>query len=279
MIIPNVAIWHTRTKVFSRGNKQSAVAAAAYRAAENLYSEVDQALKRSNKNKEIVRHKEILAPELAPEWANDRSELWNAVELHEQNYNRKHKSARLAREFEAALPRELDLETNIQLAREFIQEQFVSLGMVADLAVHEKIASDGGQNIHFHAMLTLREISIDGFGKINRDWNAKALHQKWRDAWQDKVNGALEDAGEDARISNKSYESRGITKTPQPKIGHTATAMDARGAKADRMEAWHLHRFNALSEADSPPTNETWDLLELMDVFGDEPFDRDNPEL
>lgn len=274
-----MANYHLHTKVISRAKNKSALAAAAYRSAENLFSEVDQKMKRSRKNKEKIRHKEIFTPEDAPGWASDRASLWNGVELHEHHFNRKRKTARLAREVEASLPRELDMQTNIQLARDFVHEQFVSLGMVADLAVHEGIASDGQPNVHFHVMLTLRDISENGFGDINRDWNRKVLLRTWREAWQEKVNAALEQAGSSARVSHESYEARDINKTPQPKIGHTAAAMEARGAKTDRMEAWHLHRFNALSEAGNLPKNEAWYLLELMDVFIDEPFDRESPEL
>ena len=81
--------------------------------------------------KQDVASTEILLPENAPEWMADRENLWNAVEA-----NEKRKDAQLAREFNFALPRELTLEQNIELAREFVKETFVNQGMVADLCIH-----------------------------------------------------------------------------------------------------------------------------------------------
>ena len=253
------AIWHSRTKIFSRKKNHSVVAKAAYRASEDLYSEFDGKWKRSNKNEEFVRHTEIFTPDVAPTWARDRERLWNEVEAAE-----KRKDAQLAREFEAALPRGLDLFTNIRLAKEFVQEQFVELGMVVDLAVHEKPASDGGMNIHFHAMLTMRDISMDGFGKKNRDWNDRALHAKWRDAWQDKVNEALEDAGSELRISNKSYAEQGIVKEPQPKLGPKLAAMAARGENVEFLDQHSRFSKHALREAVRPPNDEEWRRVQTM---------------
>lgn len=42
---------------------------------------------------------------------------------------------------------------------------FVSRGMVADIAVHNKVASDGQKKPHAHVMPTIRPIEGDGFGK------------------------------------------------------------------------------------------------------------------
>ena len=72
-----------------------------------------------------------------PEW-QDRETLRNAVEE-----NEKTKDSRLAREFIVALPRELDREAQIELLREFIQQQFVSDGMCADAAIHD---TDGAKS-------------------------------------------------------------------------------------------------------------------------------------
>ena len=39
---------------------------------------------------------------------------------------------------------ELTLEENMELARKFVQEQFVAKGMIADLAFHNPEKEDGG---------------------------------------------------------------------------------------------------------------------------------------
>ena len=67
--------------------------------------------------------------------------------------------------------------------------------MIADIAVHR----DDPENPHAHVMLTTREISEEGFGKKNRDWNDAELLNQWREQWGVHANKALErrDSGED----------------------------------------------------------------------------------
>jgi len=74
-----VAIYHLSAKVISRADGRSAVAAAAYRAASELY---DDRLGRSHDftNKAGVIHSEILLSEGAPARLADRATLWNEVE-------------------------------------------------------------------------------------------------------------------------------------------------------------------------------------------------------
>ena len=74
---------------------------------------------------------EIMLPPHAPEIYLDRATLWNAVENCE-----KHPKAQLAYSFDIAMQNELTLEENMELARKFVQEQFVTKGMIADLAFH-----------------------------------------------------------------------------------------------------------------------------------------------
>ena len=64
--------------------------------------------------------------------------LWNDVEAFEAR-----KDAQLAREVEFALPREMTPAQGIELARDFVQSEFVDQGMIADLNVHWDMAEDG----------------------------------------------------------------------------------------------------------------------------------------
>jgi ATP-dependent exoDNAse (exonuclease V) alpha subunit len=101
-------------------------------------------------NKDGVVHSEVMLPEGAlPEFA-DREKLWNAVEAAE-----KRKDAQLAREVEFAIPRELNKQQGIGLAREFEEAEFVDKGMIADLNVHWDIGPDGEAKPHAHVMLTM----------------------------------------------------------------------------------------------------------------------------
>lgn len=95
---------------------------------------------------------EIMLPPHAPEIYLDRATLWNAVENCE-----KHPKAQLAYSFDIAMQNELTLEENMELARKFVQEQFVAKGMIADLAFHSPEKENGGiPNPHFHVMTTMR---------------------------------------------------------------------------------------------------------------------------
>jgi len=126
-----MAIFHYSIKIFSRGKGASAVAKAAYRAAEVIVNERDGIVHDYSHKCGIV-HKEILLPKYAPIEYSDRAVLWNAVEKAERNDN-----AQLAREIELSMPVELSWERNISLVREYVKRQFVNGGMCADVCVHD----------------------------------------------------------------------------------------------------------------------------------------------
>ncbi|NLR73510.1 Ti-type conjugative transfer relaxase TraA, partial [Novosphingobium sp. ERN07] len=230
-----MAIFHLSVKVISRSSGRSAVAAAAYRAAEQLR---DERLDRVHNftNKEGVVHSEVLLPEGAPQHLADREKLWNAVEAAE-----KRKDAQLAREVELAIPRELTKKQGIALVREFVKAEFVARGMIADLNVHWDIGKDGLAKPHAHIMLTMREVRDAGDGKAAfgakvRDWNRTELVELWRERWAEYVNERLAELDIDARIDHRSLEAQGIALEPQDKIGPAASRMGARGLEAERIE-------------------------------------------
>ena len=73
------------------------------------------------------------------------------------------KKAQLAYSFDIALQNEFSMEENIELARQFLLEQFVSRGMVVDFSVHAPDKGDGGiTNPHFHVMCPIRPLLPDG---------------------------------------------------------------------------------------------------------------------
>ena len=127
----------------------------------------------------------------------------------------------------------------IELARDFVQAEFVDRGMIADLNVHWDIGADGQPKPHAHVMLTMREVGPDGFGQKMREWNDHENVERWRERWADHVNQRLAELDIDARIDHRSLESQGIDLEPQSKIGGPAHRMDAHGLEADRAE---MHR-------------------------------------
>jgi Ti-type conjugative transfer relaxase TraA len=208
-----MALYHFSAKVIQRSQGRSAVAASAYRAAEELY---DKLLGQDHDYtaKQHVVHSEIMLPDGAPERWLDRETLWNEVEAAERR-----KDAVLARDIEISLPRELGPAEAVALIQDFVREQFVSRGMVADLNVHWTKARDGGEQPHVHVMLTMRGVEGDGFGLKQRGWNDKALLRTWRERWAEVANARLHELGHDARIDHRSYAEQGIDLEPQHKIG------------------------------------------------------------
>ena len=147
-----MAIYHMQAKVVSRGSGRSAVAASAYMSCSRMYNDYD-GIQHDYTRKHGLIYQEVLLPPMAsPEW-KDREQLWNAVEAAEKT-----KDSRLAREFVVALPVELDKDSNISLLKDFIQKNFVEMGMCADFAIHDT----DGHNPHAHILLTVRPLNENG---------------------------------------------------------------------------------------------------------------------
>ena len=225
-----MAIYHFSAKVVSRAGGSSAVASAAYRAAERL---TDDRLGRDHDftNKAGVVHSEIMLPEGAPERLADRETLWNAVESGEVR-----KDAQLARDVEFAIPREMNEADGIALARDFVAREFVARGMIADLNVHWDKAAGGSPKPHAHVMLSMREVGPDGFGQKERDWNSKELLQEWRVNWADHVNTRMAELGLEARVDHRTLEAQGIPLEPQHKIGAAGSRREMNGEDAERAD-------------------------------------------
>src|SRR5690606_7554315 len=135
-----MSTFYLSVNMISRGKGQSAVASAAYRSGETLYSELDMEIK--SYGMRLVQPETFIdAPKHAPEWVYDRERLWNEVELHENKSN-----SQLAREVRLALPIELDNDTQKKLLQEYVKENFVDRGMVADVSIHRDVK----HNPHAH---------------------------------------------------------------------------------------------------------------------------------
>jgi len=248
-----MAIYHLNSKMISRGKGQSAIASASYRSGEKLYNE--RYGKTNFYPREIQPESFILKPNHAPEWTLDREKLWNGVEEIEKPMN-----AQLAREINIALPIELNEEEQRKLTEEYVQENFVDEGMIADISIHR----DDKKNPHFHVMLTTRPFKNNGeWGAKSRriilkdekgnelyypngdkksrkqnttDWNSKQRFQIWRDSWADMANKYLEEKGLAERISAESYAVQGIQKKPTIHEGVVARQMAKRGKNSERVE-------------------------------------------
>ena len=172
-----MALFHLSVTQTKRSAGQSAIASAAYRAGEKLYSEYYGEYSDYTRKGGVICS-DILLPSHAPPEYADRQTLWNAVEKAERG-----KNAQLAYSFDIALQNEFSLEENIALARQFLLENFVSRGMVVDFAVHQPDREDGGiPNPHFHVLCPIRPIEQNG------KWGLKLNQLAWQ-ADEDTVLG------------------------------------------------------------------------------------------
>ena len=259
----SIALFHFHVTQIKRSAGQSAVAAAAYRAGEKLHSTYygeDSDYPR----KGGVICSEILLPSHAPLEYADRKTLWNAVEKAERG-----KKAQLAYSFDIALQNEFSMQENIDLARQFLLEQFVSRGMVVDFAVHSPDKEDGGiSNPHFHVMCPIRpldehgrwgnkqrrEYVLDEHGERIRDeagnyvfnavpttdWGSPETLEHWRQAWAEMCNVKFVARGLDCRIDHRSFVRQGVEQIPTQHEGPTVRAMEAKGIRTDKGD---LNRF------------------------------------
>jgi hypothetical protein len=189
--------------VLSRAKHQCVIAKAAYNARERIRDERDGHTKDYTRFGGI-EFKGIFAPKDAAAWVQDRAQLWNAVEAREDESNRS-ESAQLARNIEVNLPCELTPEQRRQMLRDFVREQFVRKGMVADVAIHTAHLHGDERNVHGHILLTMREVTPDGFGKKVREWNDQSLGNDWRKKWADLGARYLEKAGYEQEAERWSY--------------------------------------------------------------------------
>lgn len=238
-----IAIYHLNAKAIGRSQGRSATGAAAYRAAVRI-EDTRTGLIFDYSRKRGVDGAEILAPDGA---VLDRATLWNLAE-----HTEKRSDAQVCREVEVALPRELTPEQMRSLVRGFVREQFVALGMVADIAFHHLT----GTNPHAHILLTLRDWREGAFGLKRRDWNDRALCERWRQGWADHANTALAEAGHAARIDPRTLveqaaealrdgrHDQAIVLDRQPTIherGNPAAIThntQVRAGNAERLAAW-----------------------------------------
>ena len=251
-----MADYHFHVTQIKRSKGQSAVACAAYRSGEKLFSDYYGEVSDYTRKRGIV-HTEILLPAHAPPEYSDRQTLWNAVEKAEH-----HPKAQLAYSFDITLQNEFSIEENIELARQFLLDEFVSRGMICDFAVHLPDKKDGIQNPHFHVLCPMRPLDANGQWEAKQrreyildecgnrlrdksgdfafnavpttDWGSPETLEHWRKAWCDLCNSKFEEKGFDERIDHRSYERQGVELLPTVHEGPTVRAMEKRGIQTEK---------------------------------------------
>lgn len=164
----------------------------------------------------------------------ERQALWQIAENLETSRN-----GRPARKIEVALLRELTYEQNKQALNRFVKTHLTDKGLICDIAVHRKIASDGKLNEHAHILFFTREALPGGVfnDKKSSYWNSNARVREWRQGWEQVLNQGLADAGSDARVNKDSYKTRGLAKEPGQHLGPEQWAMEERRIKTEKGKA------------------------------------------
>lgn len=255
-----MAIYHMSIKNISRGRGKTAIAAAAYRAG-TILTDNETGITHNYAKKSEVIYTEIILPEHAPAEYAIREILWNEVQKIETQDR-----ARLAREWEVALPNELDLDQSKTLVQDFAKS-LAAEGMCIDVAIHWK---DG--NHHAHILGTTRPIDKDGkwapkerkgykldaegnkipvidtktgkqkIGARGRkmwqretvqanNWNKREKIEEWRKRWADCCNKYL---AREKQLDHRSYERQGLMQLPTVHEGYAARLMEQRGSASDR---------------------------------------------
>jgi Ti-type conjugative transfer relaxase TraA len=228
-------------KPIGRNAGRSAVAAIAYRTASRILNERD-GLVHDFTHKRGVAHAEIVLPDgVEAGWARDRARLWNAAEFAE-----KRKDARVAREFELALPHELTAEQRLEAAREMARELANRYGAAVDFAVHAPHEESDIRNHHAHILMTTRQVGESGLGEktyLERENKWLLAHdlpttdmqlRDLRQRWETIANHHLAIAGLDIRIDHRSHLERGLEIEPTEHMGVHATQMARRGLDVAR---------------------------------------------
>lgn len=253
-----MALFHFSVTQIKRSKGQSAVAAAAYRAGEKLYSDYYAEFADYTRKGGVICSEILLPGHAPPEYAN-RQTLWNAVEQAERG-----KKAQLAYSFDIALQNEFSLEENIALARQFLLEQFVSRGMVVDFAVHRPDKKDGILNPHFHVLCPIRPLDANGewgakqqreylldksgsrivdeagnylFNAVpTTDWGKPEILEAWRAAWAGLCNQKFAEKGLNCGIDHRSYQRQGLDILPTVHESPAVREMESKGITTDKGE-------------------------------------------
>lgn len=240
-------LYHLHVSTGSRVNGASAKAKAEYIQREGKYErQDDRCIHRESGN--------------MPGWAEDKpTSYWQAADEHER------KNGRLYKEVEVSLPRELDEEKRLELARDFARDLTQDENLPYTLAVHEGRGEDGrAHNPHAHVMISERQ--NDGverdekqwFSRFNRDepdrggaektmnLRSKEWLEDTRENWSREVNRAYEEEGRRERIDHRSFRDQDIERVPQRHLGPNVMAMEERGIETER--GHEFERINQLND-------------------------------
>lgn len=226
-----MAIYHLSVKAISRSAGRSSTAAAAYRAGceitDKRTGEVHDYTRKGG-----IASTDMVLPDAAPEWATDRSAVWNAAEAAERR-----KDACVAREFEVALPDELSPDERRRLAVDFAKEMANAEGCAVDVSIHAPGKEGDSRNHHAHILRTTRKVGPDGLtDKLDTEKagrNRAADLDAVRTRWAVLTNERLRENGIGAQVDHRSLKDQGIDRIPTSHLGIFVTSLERRGVTTE----------------------------------------------
>lgn len=239
-----MAIYHTRVKTFSRTQGHSSVAAAAYRAGLRLV-DPRTGMRHDYRLRGGVVETRLIAPNDAPDWAFDPAQLWASAEAAERR-----KNATVAREFEIALPHELDGPQRSELVAALARALVDRYRFAVQASIHAPDTPDG-LNWHAHILATTRRIGGEGLADKTRELDggpAGRAEVEWTRAMvADTINRFLEEAEIDARVDHRTLEAQAdaalakgdlaaalaLARQPTVHLGKDATALERKGESTE----------------------------------------------
>ncbi len=242
-----MAIYHARVKTFSRAKGHSSVAAAAYRAGLLLVDE-KTGLRHDYRRRGGVVETRCVVPTDAPDWSMVPARLWCAAEHAERR-----KDATVAREFEVALPHELNGDQRSALAAELTRALVDRYQFAAQASIHSPGAK-GGLNWHLHILATTRRLDADGLADKTRELDggpAGRAEIEWvREMVARVTNAHLAAAEVGIQVDHRSLEAQAaaavargdvvsaalLSRRPTKHVGKNASALARRGGDSERAE-------------------------------------------
>lgn len=233
-----MAIYTIQIKPVSRSAGHSATAKIAYNCRDKITDQRTGEIHKYNSRKmsaDLI-HSEITYKDLTLDKSN-REIIWNNAELADNRSN-----SRTAREYVVALPKELSIEQNIELVREFAKHITEMYNNVADWAVHNE--KDGNNNVHAHILTTTRQFDLVALdlgektdleldnGRLKKECKKISQDQikDIRKAWENIQNKHLSKAGLDLSVNCERKEDR---ETVKKHMGKNAVALEKKGVKTE----------------------------------------------
>lgn len=224
-------IFHEQITAKSRADGYFAVKAAAYRSGSMIYDQSTQENHDYRYKSPHVVSRDLVLPKGAP--FTSRAQLWNAAANAENRRN-----SIEYREFEVALPHELDEGQRKALVLEYAGWLRDRYKIACDVCVHRPTGRTDRRNHHAHIQTTTRRVTAAGLGEKVRELDcAKKTGEGEiiRAAWAEHVNRYLAWGGIDARVDHRSLYRQGITdRDPTMHLGPAATAIQRRGDQSAR---------------------------------------------